>query len=280
MRRNPPSRAQVQCWSIAPPGAAIPVRQPEQTRAPVRHGYSLAAIDRIVTLGIMRSYGWRAGDVEERTAAARLAVIEHLYGACDPPTREDLVNTARAADHDHVGAEMREHGVQRAERGGGVAPNFERYWWGAAHNTPSHENGIVERVAVHQILPALTGAQRDAVDALADCQDYQLAAKALRIGASALDMRLASARARFGALWFEGETPQRRVRRDRRVWSRTGTDGSGRRRLTVSQVERVRERKHAGELVRDMAAELGVAPQTLHALLRGAKRPAPDPEGV
>lgn len=280
MRRNPPSKAKVQCWTVPRPETVHEQSSEPAHPADVRHGYTLAAIDRIVTLGIMRSYGWRAGDIEERAANARAAVLEHLYQSTEAPSRNDLVNTAREADHDHVGAEMREHGIQRAERGGGIAPNFERYWWGAGRNTPSPEHGIVERTALYQILPTLTGKQRDAVDALADCQDYQSAAKALGIKNTALDMRLAKARDRFKELWFEGETPPRMRHRDRRVWSRAGTDPVGRPRLTVSQVERIRARKYAGELVRDMAAEFGITPQTLHALLRGAKRPAPDPEGA
>ena len=53
---------------------------------------------------------------------------------------------------------------------------------------------------------------------------------------------------------------------------------AGKDRLTVSQVESVRDRYTAGEAtLTAMAAEYGVSGPTLSALVRGRHKPAPDP---
>jgi len=280
-RNSIPSRAQVLGWkTTAIENAPHNLPQDPQGSSGSTHGYTLADIDQAARSGIARSYGWHANDAEERFAVSRLAVLEHLYAATERPPFHDLVNEAWLADHQFVVAEMREHGVNRAERGGGTTTSFERYWWAAGANIPSPESSIVERFAVRQIMPLLTPKQTEAVTAVAAFGDYKAAADALGVKASALDMRLKKARETFKQAWHSPETPRRETTRDRRVWSRTGTGPDGRRRLTESEVQHIRERHLAGELVRDMAAEAGITRQALHALLRGARRPAADTAGA
>jgi len=291
MRRNVPSAAEVRAWKITAPAPDERFEHSDQdghqeppaverTPLAIRHGYTLADVDQASRSGVFRSYGWHAGDADERFSVSRLAVLEYLYAADERPPFQELVNQAWLADHRFVAGEMRERGVNRADRGGGTTASFERYWWAAGANVPSPEGRIVERLAVHQIMPLLTDKQYEAVTALAAHGDYAAAAASLGIGMGAFDGRLMKARRTFTQAWHHPETPRRRATHDRRVWSRSGIGPDGRKRLTESEVQRIRERHLAGELVRDMAAEAGVSKQTLHALLRGAKRPAPDQAGA
>jgi hypothetical protein len=252
----------------------------DPAREPLWHGYSYADIDAIARL-VIRVDRYRTDlDAAERYRAIRFAVIEHLATAAERPAHQDLVKAGRRASDNHVRAEMHAHGwdPRRIEAGSGALPGFQRYWQSSGR-VPIDER-IVERVAVRQVWPTLTLAQRQAVMALALTDDHAAAAVQLGIPYSSYAARLRKARIRFHALWHEHETPRRQVR-DKRVLNRVAVDSRGRRRLTESEVAALRDRVAAGEKQYVLAAEVGYTPGGLSYLLRGLKKAAPnDPTGA
>jgi hypothetical protein len=246
---------------------------------PLWHGYSFADIDDIARLVIRVDRYRNDADSTERYLAIRFAVIEHLATATERPAHQDLVNAGRRGSDLHVRAEMHAHGWdrRRSDLGAASLPGFQRYWQGTGR-TPIDER-IVERIAVRQVWPTLTLAQQQAVMALALTDDHAAAARQLGIPLGNYSSRLRNARIRFHTLWHEHETP-RRPRRDKRVLNRVAVDSRGKRRLTESEIEVLRERVAAGEKQNALAAEVGYTPGGLSSLLRGLKKAAPDPEGA
>lgn len=240
--------------------------------AVVAHGYTVRDINQL-TRAALRRDRWNTA-VEERTAAIRLGMIEHLRTAEEPPTDSDLLKAGAAASDRYMLAELRAHGYDRKhpERGGGTSPGFVRYWEPAAH-TPFEER-VEERVALAQVWPSLSLPQRQAVLALADTDDYEEAVAQVGVPRGTFAARLHHGRRSFAALWHEHETP-RHVRRNEHAPSPAAASQRGRR-LTVSEVEALRVRYLDGETLTALAAEAGVGAMTLSRLLRGKRRPAPD----
>jgi hypothetical protein len=251
----------------SPPSSPEPLREP-------MHGYTLHDLHDIA-LTVIRKDQWLASDAPDRYAAVWHALAEHLCTSKEPPTRRDLISIGLRAGDRHVKEETHHHG-KTFDHGPGVKPmpGFERFWH--ASPTPSHETQIVERLACEQIWPLLAPRQREALDALALHGTYQAAAAAIGARPATFESLIRDARRRFYRWWHEGETaPRRPWRRDIRVRSRT--DKHGRPRLTESQVDALRARYDGGEKLRAVAADAGVPLSTLSALLRGTRRPAPDP---
>ena len=249
----------------------------DPARVPLWHGYSYEDIDAIARLVIRVDRYRKDADAADRYAAIRFAVIEHLATAGERPARQDLINAGRRGADLHVRAEMHHHGWdrRRIELGSGALPGFQRYWQ-ASGRTPIDER-VVERIAVRQVWPTLTLAQQQAVMALALTDDHAAAARQLGIPLGNYSSRLRNARIRFHGLWHEHETP-RRPRRDKRVLNRVAVDSRGKRRLTESEVEALRERVAAGEKQNALAAEVGYTPGALSYVLRGRRKAAPDRE--
>ena len=286
MRRNVPSRAQVQCWTVPRPavgaedGHAPASAQPDP-RDPL-HGYTIAELDDIARLVIRADRWHKAGDTRDRYEAARHGIIEHLLTTDQPPSKRDLVAAGMRAGDRHVREEMHHHGLS-SDRTGETMPGFERYW--VTGPAPSPEPGVVERETLARILPTLTPAQRKAVTALAWTEDQDTAAKACGVAPGTFRVQISTARRRFLALWHEGETPSGVWRTDRRVFEREtpagGFDARGRRRLTRPEVDALRERRDRGEAtLTALAAEAGVHKSTLSALLRGRTRGAVEAVGA
>ncbi|WP_018386409.1 helix-turn-helix transcriptional regulator [Wenjunlia vitaminophila] len=251
--------------------------EPAGQRQPM-HGYTLTDLHHL-TQTVLRLDRWHtATDVTDRYDAVWHALAEHLCTADEAPTRRALISVGIRASDRHVHGEMRHRGWSADHPGHGshTAPGYQRFWF-AAH-TPSPEDGVVDRIALAQVWPLLTPRQQQALTALAAYGTYQAAAHAIGASPRTFTSIVAGARRRFYRWWHQGETaPTRPWRKDKRISA--PTDSSGKPRLTVSQVEVLRDRVQGGERLRAVAADAGVPVSTLSALLRGTRRPAPDPAG-
>lgn len=243
---------------------------------PLRHGYTLRDIDRLTATACASSRWHAAADADERYAVMWHAIVEHLYTAEERPTRHDLLGAAITAVDLYVRAEMHHHGWDTANyaAGAGAMHRYQTYWRTPAERDPFADR-VVERVALGQIWPLIAQHHRDLLRTLAAADDHDRAASRLGLTQSGYASRLCKARATARGLWHEHETPTP-MPPDRRKFSRTGTDNFGRKCLTVSQVAELSARRHAGESVTALAAEVGYTRGALSMLLTGKKRPAPD----
>ncbi|SHL73647.1 hypothetical protein [Streptomyces yunnanensis] len=188
----------------------------------VAHGYTMRDLDRAA----------RAACTADRTLSSNIslrydlawsAIAEHLVTTDQPPAWPELVRVGWQAIYQDVKAVRRLYGVDSTGRSGEVAsaPRFVAYWTHAS--TDGASDGIVERIAVHQVLATLPEHQRQAVVALATQDDYQKAADALGIKYATLTARIRHGRRGFRTLWFSPETAPPTKGTDRRVASRAGT---------------------------------------------------------
>lgn len=161
-----------------------------------------------------------ASDATTRYDIAWSAIAEALCMADEPPQWHDLFTVGWHAIYAEV-REMRHLFGQRDKDGTNEvasSPRFRQYWT----LPPAYpEDGLVERLAMPQILAVLTDTYRDAVVALAVHDDYQRAADALGISYGALTFRLSTARRTFRTHWYAPETAPPAKGTDRRVGSRT-----------------------------------------------------------
>ena len=196
------------------------------TSLTIAHDYTIRELDALARSVVMNNRTWwPAGDRDDLYAAAWHGIVEHLCEADEPPTRRDLLEAGRRALVDDVKATMRHHGARRDSSNNGQ--KYAMYWEWAGRATPSPEHGIIERLALEQILSALTPRQREAFAALAAAGDYPEAARLLDIADQTLRSLLGRARTAFRELWHEGETPSAHWGCDRRAGSTRGTVGNG-----------------------------------------------------
>jgi hypothetical protein len=164
-----------------------------------------------------------ASDARTRYGVAWSAIAYHLCTADEAPTRQDLIRTGWQAIYREV-REMR-HMYGQADRDGtnpvASAPRYRTYW---QPTSAEPEHGLVERIAVHQIVDTLAPLYRDAIVALAAHDDYQVAAESLGVSYVAFVRRVNVARKSLRALWYAPETPPPARGTDRRVGSRTTPD--------------------------------------------------------
>lgn len=209
------------------------------TSPPVAHGYTMRDLDALARAVVANNRAWwPAGDRDDQYAAAWHGIVEHLCTTDEPPHRHDLMEAGRNALAADVRDTMRHHGARRDSTNTGQ--KHAMYWEWAGRAVPSPENGIVEHLALDQILAALTRRQRQALDALAATGDYAEAARLLGIEGQTFRSLLGRGRGAFRALWHEGETPSRPWGCDRRAGSTADQLSSG-----VSAVNRMRKRARA-----------------------------------
>lgn len=187
------------------------------------------------TDGLLWGHTVRDLDRAARTAvvAARTAMDSHtaydlawegivlcLAETDQAPTHAYLVTAGWRAIYAEIRQGNRMRGIPETDRGYDLVntPRFAQYW--TRRCAPSHEEGIVERLALGQVLPTLSDTQMRGLAALASTGDYQAAADLLGIDYRALVARIGYARKRFVDSWFEHETPPKRRHTDRRVSSR------------------------------------------------------------
>lgn len=183
----------------------------------IRHGYTMRDLDSMAKQAC-RADRSLASDADTRYNAAWSAIALALCETNEPPERHDLVTVGWQAIYREV-KEMR--GIFGFKDRDGTtevasAPRYVQYWT-VPPLRPDEE--YAERIAVHQIMPAIPETYRDAVVALAVHDDYQLAADSLGLKYSAFTFRMTVARKRFRALWFAPETAPPIRGTDRRVGS-------------------------------------------------------------
>lgn len=182
----------------------------------VKYGYTLRDLDQM-THAAMKADRSMAMDYADRRDIAWSAIAEELCAAPHWPKRSTLIQAGWQAIYKAVREEYRQHGYADREwhSGYATAPRFMKYWFPTVTHSP--EERIVERIAARQVLDALTPTYRDAVVALAVHDDYRLAAQAMDLKDKAFQFRISTARRQMLARWFEGETPRKVRKTDRRA---------------------------------------------------------------
>jgi hypothetical protein len=213
--------------------------------APIAHGalrwrYTIDDLDHAARMACKMNRHL-AGDTRERYDLAWSAAAEALYAATEQPEFHDLVWAANRAVDDAVAAARSMHGIpargpHRDLRG--AAPKFATYWLLDAQVVPSHEPGIVDAIALQQILTKLTDVERRALYAYAAAGDRKAAAQLLGVSFTAAATALGKARVRFRTWWHEGETPSGHWRQ-----SRGGARTDARSRMQAESCRRWRQKQ-------------------------------------
>lgn len=182
----------------------------------IRHGVTLDSLHQAARIATLIN-GHMVGAFAERYELAWSAIAEHLCATDEPPTQRELVRVGSDAINTHVNSMKSDWGMSYRLGGEvGSAPRWLVYWWDQAAVVPSHEGGIVDRIALTQIIALLPSGERKALSALAACDgDRDLAAAMLGISRVAYAGALTRARTRFRRLWHEGEKPSQHWIQDR-----------------------------------------------------------------
>ncbi|MCW2899300.1 MAG: hypothetical protein JWO67_1565 [Streptosporangiaceae bacterium] len=256
--------------------AAQPRWEPQtQDVHTLRHGYNLADLDRLAKAACRRAKGIRSLEFHVRYETAWSGIAEALCSAPEPPSPSELIAAGGKAINDEARAVVHHAGI--SEHTWQPMAGYERYWQYAGRPTPSPEVRVVEQLALWQIWYRLPEEHRSVFLALAAFGDPDAAAASLGMDYHRFTFLLSRARCAFLNCWHEGEKPSRLWRYTRR-WRRDGLGHNGRPRITVSQLEEIRDRRAEGETISRIAADYGVQKSWLAKLLRGQTRPAPDLE--
>ncbi len=255
-----------------------PPEVPEWEPAPddvhtLKWGYNLADLERLARFATRRSWG-RHLDDRTRYETAWSAIAETLYSATTAPAPGDLMSAAHTAIAIHAQDELHHLGIDFRT---GSMPRFAAYWEHTARSSPSPERGVVDRHALWQIWPHLTGRHRDVLLAHAAADGWRAAAASLGMNEGTFAGLLSTARKQFLALWHEGEQPSLPWHLKAGERKQNAIDSHGKPRITAAQLETIRDRRHAGDKLAAIAADYGVTESSISRLLSGARRPAPDP---
>lgn len=184
----------------------------------VHHGYTMSELDAIAKSAANTARGKYASDWDDVYGTAWFGVVECLY----THPRPDLFTLCSAGqrtvnrlstDQMHNAGYFKYKTLGR-QAGPYSSPAFVQFWT----NPPSGDvaNKVVDGVAIGQILPLLTPAQRKVLMALAANHDYRSAADSIGMPIKNFQCLMVAARRRFFAAWHEGETPSRMWRVDKR----------------------------------------------------------------
>lgn len=221
----------------------------------LRHGYRLDDLHALAQRAAREAARWRYLPYGERYDLAWSAIAETIYASDTRPRPHELIAAGwQAIDRDVLARyQMRGEVIGDA---GALRPRFAAYWWSQGSPSRSHEDRIVESVALRQIWGRMSEGRRRALVALAVHEDYETAAGMLGISYDAYKTKIRRARRDFFVLWHEGEEPSR-------VWGRDHRRRKeGARRNSVTQVTiRARHRRRARRAAARAGAEGRQPPQ-------------------
>lgn len=173
----------------------------------IAHGYTLSDVIHIANAAAANNAAYAAADFGELAWHAQAAVVDHLLTAETSPTRHDLAYAGKAAVWTAIREARQAHGYRNRDpwEGYGSAPRFAVYWHVAAGE--SHEERIVERLALTQVLAVLREADRRTLLVAAAYDDPDDAA--IATGRSLATWRYAVRTARRAAhdAWHAPEIP-------------------------------------------------------------------------
>jgi hypothetical protein len=182
----------------------------------LRHGYTLADLNKLTMIAVLRDHWHRGMDLHERRDLAWSAIAECLYSEDEPPSRQMLIQAAQTAIDLAVRADRSTRGIsiQNSYAKSGYntfaeMPNFLKYWWVEAGHSHGPEDRVVDRLALWQIWTQLAPRFQRVLLALATHDDHNLAAQSLGVTRPAYHRMLCQARRAFYVLWHEGEQPSR-----------------------------------------------------------------------
>jgi hypothetical protein len=184
----------------------------------LRHGYTISRINGLAVFACRYAKTSDSDQLAERAHVARAAIADMIYLSKVEPNPGDLIRVGWRAVSAYVESEWQSRGYTRRTETGGYRLNsgFLRYWQTSGAPTRSPEEPIVERLAMSQIMKQLRPLHRQVLQALAEHDDYGLAAEALGKPRKTFTTQVADARKAFLELWHEGEEPSRPWGRDRR----------------------------------------------------------------
>jgi hypothetical protein len=204
----------------------------------IRHDYCFRDVRRLAGYAAHRSYWQRVMTAQDRFDLTVSAIAEMVLTTENRPGEKDLVTVGVQAINHSVQAQMRHQGTSyhKAVDVEPNMPNFWVYWWPQVTYTAGHENGIVETIAMFQILPQLKPLHRDVILALAIHGTYDKAAASLGKTHRTFIAYLSAARKELLRLWHEAEQPSR-------IWGRDVFGIEGYERDEAITVRTLRQRK-------------------------------------
>ncbi|GAA0952454.1 hypothetical protein [Virgisporangium aurantiacum] len=217
------------------------------------HGFTLTELDTTAAKAAHTS-PWRQIAFRQRVDISQFAILELLYAADDRPDFWALVKAGQRAIHTYAVKELHHRGlVARTGAPGGVPiTRYWTYWQAIATATESYEDRIIDAIAVRQIISTLRYPHLQVIRALADYDDYTLAAESLGKARHGFVTTLCTARQLCLQLWHEHETPSRIWGHDHRS-ARTRRDRTTSKSITVTTVRRRRaDRRRATQPDRDL----------------------------
>lgn len=180
---------------------------PANVEQEIRHGWTVNDVNRFAVLAVRADITTRALDMEDRVEAAWSGITVYLLTCDQAPSHVNLIHQGRAALYRLAHEDRHHHGVSgpSAYAGSWSMAGAVKYW--TAPTGESLESGVVERLALAEILEDLPERHRATLQALADHDDYPAAAAALGIPYQTFCDRIMRARRAFLELWHEGEQP-------------------------------------------------------------------------
>ncbi|GAA1438931.1 hypothetical protein GCM10009602_08490 [Nocardiopsis tropica] len=205
---------------------------PPRADDPVGHGYTAFQVVRLAVWAARECRWVDAMDPLHRAETAWEAIAEHLHLAPERPEETELIAVGWKAMKAQHYQDLKVRGLGGKDKAL-LTRAFVRYWTSASAPAHSHEDQIVDRLALAQIWTALKPAHREVLTALAEHEDRRRAERSLNMDTAAFTRTLGRARRAFLALWHEGETPSL-------LW---GYDRSGARHQNVMYLVRLRKRR-------------------------------------